>query len=189
MRERSRDRHQIRAAVAGADIDLPVPWIAGGQKDEIRPLRLERSAWCGAYDRTALQGRDHDRPPRVGRGPVERCDRGAPREDPFTRGGLVTVRDLTAPRAAQAARIEIRVVGRWTACALLECLAPYRSFLIQHDAQRWDVHAETPGCHGESMQSAIAAIEECLEEHGVREAAIRIDGKPYRSPATTGGRS
>jgi hypothetical protein len=86
-------------------------------------------------------------------------------------------------------RIEIRVVGRWTACALLECLAPYRSFLIQYDAERWVVHAETPGCHGERLESAIAAVEECLDEHGVGEAAIRIDGKPYRSAATTGSRS
>ena len=86
-------------------------------------------------------------------------------------------------------QIEIRVVGRWTACALLERLAPYRSFLIQHDAERWVVHARTPGCHGESMESAIAAIEECLDEHAVEEASIRIDGKPYRPAVTAGSRS
>ena len=86
-------------------------------------------------------------------------------------------------------QIEIRVVGRWTACALLECLAPYRSFLIQHDAGRWVVHARTPGCHGESMESALAAIEECLDEHEVGEASIRIDGKPYRPAVATGSRS
>jgi len=86
-------------------------------------------------------------------------------------------------------QIEIRVVGRWTACALLECLAPYRSFLIQHDAERWVVHARTPGCHGESMESALAAIEECLDEHAVGQASIRIDGKPYRAAVTVGSRS
>lgn len=99
------------------------------------------------------------------------------------------IRDLpAAPGAATAARIEIRVVGRWTACALLECLAPYRSFLIQQDPGRWIVHAQTPGCHGESIESAIAAIEQCLDEHGVGEASIRIDGTPYRPASTTGGR-
>ncbi len=86
-------------------------------------------------------------------------------------------------------QIEIRVVGRWTACALLECLAPYRSFLVQRDAERWVVHAQTPGCHGEGSESALAAIEECLDEHGVGEAWIRIDGKPYRPVATAGSRS
>ncbi len=101
----------------------------------------------------------------------------------------MTVRDVTGRRTAKAVRIEIRVVGRWTACALLECLAPYRSFLIQHEAERWVVHAQTPGCHGESLESAIAAIEECLDEHTVAEASIRIDGKPYRPAATTRGRS
>jgi hypothetical protein len=86
-------------------------------------------------------------------------------------------------------QIEIRVAGRWDACALLERLAPYRSFLVQHDAERWVVHAQTPGCHGEGAESAIAAIEECLDEYGVGEASIRIDGKPYRPIAIAGSRS
>jgi hypothetical protein len=85
--------------------------------------------------------------------------------------------------------IEIRVGGRWNACALLERLAPYRSFLIEHGADRWVVHAQAPGCHGESMESAIAAIEECLDEHAVGDASIRIDGKPYRPAVAAGSRS
>lgn len=85
-------------------------------------------------------------------------------------------------------QIEVRIVGRWNACALLERLGPYRSFLIQHGPERWVVHAQAPGCHGESTQDALAAIEECLDERGV-EASIRIDGKPYRQALTAGSRS
>jgi hypothetical protein len=84
--------------------------------------------------------------------------------------------------------IEIRVVGRWNARALLERLAPYRAFLVQHAAERWVVHAQAPGCHGESTESAIALIEECLHEHRVGESPIRIDGEPYRPAAATGSR-
>jgi hypothetical protein len=99
------------------------------------------------------------------------------------------IRDLPpALDGAKAVRIEIRVAGRWNACALLERLAPFRSFLVQHDAERWVVHAQTPGCHGESLESAIAAVEECLEEHGVEGASIRIGGKPVRPAATVGSR-
>lgn len=99
-------------------------------------------------------------------------------------------RDLpTAAGAAKATRIEIVVVGRWDACALLESLAPYRSFLIERGAERWVVYAQAPGCHGESTESAVAAIEACLDEHGIAKASIWIDGKRYRSAATAGSRS
>lgn len=91
--------------------------------------------------------------------------------------------------AAKAVQIEIRVAGRWTACALLERLAPYRSFLIQHSAELWVVHAQAPGCHGEGVESAIAAIEQCLDGHAVENASIRIDGALYRPLATAGSRS
>ena len=91
--------------------------------------------------------------------------------------------------AGKTARIEIGVVGRWNARALLASLAPYRPFLIQRGPERWVVHAQTPGCHGEGSESALAAIEECLDEHGVGEASIRIDGKPYRPVAIAGSRS
>ena len=95
----------------------------------------------------------------------------------------------TVVGTAESVRIEVRVVGRWTARALLESLAPYRSYLIQHDAEWWVVHAQTPGCHGESLESAILAIEDCLEERGHSEATIRIDGKPYRMVEAAGTRS
>lgn len=99
----------------------------------------------------------------------------------------MTVRDLrTALGAAKTVRIEVRVVGRWNACALQDRLAPYRSFLIQHGAERWVVHAQAPGCDGESLEAAIVAIQTCLDERGVEETSIRIDGKPYR-PAVNAG--
>ena len=90
-----------------------------------------------------------------------------------------------AAGTAKTARIEIGVVGRWNARALLASLAPYRPFLIQRGPERWVVHAQTPGCHGESTDSAIAAIEKCLGERGIVETFIRIDGKPYRPAAST----
>jgi hypothetical protein len=85
-------------------------------------------------------------------------------------------------------RIEVGVAGRWDACALLERLAPYRAFLIQLGPDRWVVRAQAPGCRGEDAESALATIEECLDERGIEDASIRIDGKPDRAPATTGGR-
>jgi hypothetical protein len=86
-------------------------------------------------------------------------------------------------------RIEIGVTGRWNACALLERLAPYRSFLIEHGPERWVVHAQTPGCHGESVEAALAEVEECLDERGVEQRSIRVDGMPYPALATAGRRT
>jgi hypothetical protein len=100
----------------------------------------------------------------------------------------ITASESKGAHVEKTVRIEIRVVGRRTACALLERLAPYRSFLVQHAAERWVVHAEAPGCHGESVDAAIAAIEECLDEHAVGEAWVRVDGAPYR-PLAIGSRS
>lgn len=100
------------------------------------------------------------------------------------------IRDLPAATdAAKTVRIEIRVIGRWNACALQEGLAPFGPFLIQHSAERWVVHAHAPGCHGESIDAALAAIEKCLGERGVGETSIRIDGKPYRPAASSGSLS
>jgi hypothetical protein len=96
---------------------------------------------------------------------------------------------VAALSAAGAAQIEIGVVGRWHACALLHCLAEYRSFLVQHGPDQWVVHAQTPGCHGESTEAAVAAIEEGLAERGIAEISIRVDPSPQRSHATAGSRS
>ena len=96
--------------------------------------------------------------------------------------GPMTIGDL--PTAAGAAnRIEIGVVGRWNACALLASLSAYRPFMIQRGPERWIVHAQTPGCHGEDTTSAIAAIEDCLDERGIAATSIRVDGERYRPVA------
>jgi hypothetical protein len=97
----------------------------------------------------------------------------------------MTVHDLPAAAGgAQAARIEIGVVGRWNACALLASLSPSRPFMIQRGPERWVVHAQTPGCRGEGTSSAITAIEDCLDARGVEATSIRVDGEPYRSVAS-----
>lgn len=98
----------------------------------------------------------------------------------------MTSRDLDA---AQAASIEIGVDGRWNGRALLECLSAYGSFLVQHDRERWVVHAQVPGRHGEDIECALTAVEDCLHERGIEEVLIRIDGKPRRIAATAGSLS
>src|SRR5207248_2440216 len=57
-------------------------------------------------------------------------------------------------RERSATAIEIEVMGRWDALALSERLVPYHSFLVQHERERWVVHARTPGCHGETLADA-----------------------------------
>lgn len=99
----------------------------------------------------------------------------------------MTTHDLSVLGTTHAARIEVGVHGCWNARALLEHLTPYRSFLIQLGPEQWVVHVQTPGCHGENTASAVAAIEECLDERGITAAPIRIDGKLCRAAATVGG--
>lgn len=76
------------------------------------------------------------------------------------------------------ATIEIDVQSRWDAIALMRRLDPYHSFLIQLAPEQWLVHAEAPGCHGEPLPTALAAIEESLGARHVSSAAVRIDGQP-----------
>jgi len=102
---------------------------------------------------------------------------------------IIPLVPVGAQSAAAAARIEIGVVGRWHACALLQCLAEYRSFLVQHGPDQWVVHAQTPGCHGESTEAAVAAIEECLAERGIAEISVCVHPTPRGSRATAGSRS
>lgn len=75
--------------------------------------------------------------------------------------------------------IEVEVDGRWDALALSEALIPFRSFLVQHDRERWVVHARVPGWHGERLPDALEAIEEWSAEQGARAASCRVDGRPY----------
>ena len=58
--------------------------------------------------------------------------------------------------------IEIEVQTRWDALALLDLLIPFHSFLVQHDHDRWIVHARAPGYHGRSLSDALEAIHECI---------------------------
>jgi hypothetical protein len=81
--------------------------------------------------------------------------------------------------ASGADAIEIEVRGRWDALALSEQLIPFHSFLVQHGPEHWVVHARTPGCHGEALDAAIAAIDEWRDERAT-EAAVRVDGRLRR---------
>ena len=77
--------------------------------------------------------------------------------------------------------IEIEVQGRWDALALSELLIPFHSFLVQHDQERWVVHARAPGCHGESLSDALEKIEGWrAEQDSPRAASCRIGGRPYQ---------
>jgi hypothetical protein len=76
------------------------------------------------------------------------------------------------------ATIEVDVRGRWDAIALMRRLASYHSYLIQLAPDRWRVHAEAPGCHGEALPIALVAIEESLDARHVVGAAVRVDGRP-----------
>ena len=79
--------------------------------------------------------------------------------------------------------IEIDVEGRWDAVTLMRRLDPYHSYLVQYAPEHWLVHAECPGCHGESLPSALAAVDESLAARHLADAAVRVDGRPCR-PAT-----
>ena len=75
------------------------------------------------------------------------------------------------------AAVEIDVRNRWD--ALSEMLIPFHSFLVQHNADRWVVHARCPGCHDETLADVLAAIEQWRGERETA-AAVRVDGRPQR---------
>ncbi len=85
-----------------------------------------------------------------------------------------------AERESRAASVEIDVKGRWDALALFELLVPYHSFLVQHQQERWVVHARAPGCHGEPLDDALRAIEEWAGERGLEKASCRVGGRPHQ---------
>jgi hypothetical protein len=78
--------------------------------------------------------------------------------------------------------LEIGVPGRWDALALSQRLSPYHSFLVQYESERWVVHAQAPGCHGERLESALSAIEEWLVERQIEDAPVRVDGRRMPVP-------
>lgn len=91
------------------------------------------------------------------------------------------------PSADQRERmttIEVEVDGRWDALALSEALIAFHSFLVQHDQERWVVHARAPGGHGEQLPDALEAIEAWRADQSTRAATCRIDGRPYQFPET-----
>ncbi len=82
------------------------------------------------------------------------------------------------------ATIEIDVRGRWDAVALTQRLGSYRPYLVQFAPTRWLVHAEAPGCHGEPLPGALAAIEASLASRHIEGARVRIGGRLL--PSTRG---
>ena len=79
-----------------------------------------------------------------------------------------------------AAAIEIDLDGRWDALALSEHLIPFHSFLVQFEAQRWVVHARTPGWHGEDLADALRAIDEWVAERGLEGVSCRVGGRAHQ---------
>jgi hypothetical protein len=63
------------------------------------------------------------------------------------------------------------------ALALSEHLVPFQSFLVQHEAHRWVVHARTPGCHGEDLADALRAIDDWVAERGLERVSCRVGGR------------
>jgi hypothetical protein len=85
-----------------------------------------------------------------------------------------------------AAAIEIEIDGRWDALALSEHLIPFHSFLVQYEAQRWVVHARTPGCHGEDLADALRAIHDWVAERGLESVSCRVRGRAHQLVGSAG---
>ena len=79
--------------------------------------------------------------------------------------------------ASVGSAVEIDVDGRGHALALSELLIPFHSFLVQHTAQRWVVHARVPGSHGEPLADALRAIGKWRAERRL-DASVRVAGRP-----------
>jgi hypothetical protein len=87
-------------------------------------------------------------------------------------GGAASPASAVA-QASVTARIEIDVGGKWDALRLMERLIPFHSFLVQHTAERWAVHARTPGSHGESLADALGVIDEWQTTRDI-DASVRV---------------
>ena len=87
--------------------------------------------------------------------------------------------DICEADEHEAELLEIEVEGRWDALALSELLIPFHSFLVQHDRERWVVHALAPGCRGESLSDALAAIDDWRDGRHLRAASCRVGGRRY----------
>lgn len=82
--------------------------------------------------------------------------------------------------AETTAAIEIDLDGRWDALALSEQLIPFHSFLVQYEAQRWVVHARTPGFHGEDLADALQTIDDWVAERGLESVSCRVGGRAHQ---------
>ena len=74
--------------------------------------------------------------------------------------------------------LEIDVESRWDAVQLLERLAPFHAHLVQLDFPdgRWLVRAQTPGTHGETITTAVDAIEEWHRERDIPSVGVCLTG-------------
>jgi len=98
------------------------------------------------------------------------------------RSGDPTMRHATEAQPDQregVTTIEIEDQTRWDALALLDLLIPYHSFLVQHDHDRWVVHARAPGYQGRPLSDALEAIHEWRNNRGLRAVSCRIGGRRY----------
>jgi hypothetical protein len=90
----------------------------------------------------------------------------------------------SSARGVDEVAVEIGVDERRDALRLMETLIPFHSFLVQHAGEEWIVHARVPGCHGESLEDLLVAIEDWGARNGVREFTCVLDDKSAeRKPA------
>lgn len=92
-------------------------------------------------------------------------------------------REAAAEHTVDAASVEIGVDDRRDALSLMEALIPFHSFLVQYARERWVVHARVPGCHGESLDDLLMAIEIWSPGSGVKAFTCFLD----RPAAEAGG--
>jgi len=104
------------------------------------------------------------------------------RHGPASSGARILRGEESVSRTVEIATLEITIRGRWDALALSQRLAPYHSFLVQYEPERWVVNAQTPGCHGERLSDALSAIEDWLVERPIEDAAVRVDGRSMPLP-------
>jgi hypothetical protein len=108
------------------------------------------------------------------------------RSNQAIQGGSVQITE-TQPSSDQrehTTTIEIEVEGRWDALALSELLIPFHSFLVQHERERWVVHARAPGSQGESLADVLEAIDDWDADRHPVSASCRVGGRPYQRHGT-----